>query len=81
MPESGEAQIIDSADSSEVCDILKTMLSNPREHRLAYLLFHCGLKPREIMYFCPQEFSDAGEIYRLRRDIMERLLRNADQLR
>ncbi len=51
------------------------MLPNKREQRLAYLLFHCGLKSREIVRFCPQE----QEIYQLRRIILERVLRNADQ--
>jgi hypothetical protein len=77
----GEPQVEDSTDSGEVWEILQTMLPNVREQRLAYLLFHCGLKPREILHFCPQEFSDVHEIYRLRRNIMERLLRNADRLR
>jgi hypothetical protein len=57
------------------------ILTNPREQRLAYLLFHCGLGPREMIRFCPQEWSDVQEIYRLRRNIMERILRNADHLR
>ena len=79
--EPGEPLVEDSTDSSEVWDILHMILSNPREQRLAYLLFHCGLKPREIIRFCPQEWSDVQEIYRLRRNIMERLVRNADYLR
>ena len=57
------------------------MLSNPREQRVAYLLFHCGLKPREIVRLCPQEWRSTEEIYALRHTIMERLLRNADHLR
>ena len=84
LPETGEArelQAEDTTDRSEVWEVLQTMLSDEREKRLAYLLFHCGLKPREIVRFCPQEFSDIQEIYRMRRSIMERLLRNADQLR
>jgi hypothetical protein len=81
LPEPGEPQMEGSVDDSEVWDILKTMLSSPRERRLTYLFFRCGLKPREIVHFCPREWSDVQEIYRLRRDIMERLLRNADQLR
>jgi hypothetical protein len=71
----------DSTESSKVWDLLKTMLSNARERRLAYLLFHCGLKPREIVRFCPREFSDILEIYHLRCTLMVRLLRNADSLR
>ena len=71
----------DVTDGSEVWEVLQTMLPNEREQRLAYLLFHCGLKSREVVRFCPQEFSDVQEIYRMRRSIMGRLLRNADQLR
>jgi hypothetical protein len=79
--EAGEPYMEDVNGSSEVWETLQTMLPDEREQRLAYLLFHCGLKSREIMRFCPQEWSDVREIYRLRRSIMERLLRNADQLR
>jgi len=79
--EPGEPLVEDSTDNSEVWESLQMILSNPREQRLAYLLFHCGLKPREIIRFCPQEWSDVQEIYRLRRNIMERILRNADHLR
>ncbi len=79
--EPGEPLVEDSSDNSEVRDILQMILSNPREQQLAYLLFHCGLKPREIVRFCSQEWSDVQEIYRLRHNIMERLVRNADHLR
>jgi hypothetical protein len=79
--EPGEPHIEDVTCSREVWDSLKTVLSNPREVRLAYWLFYCGLKPREIMHFCPQEFDDVREVYCLRRTIMERVLRNADLLR
>jgi hypothetical protein len=78
--EPGEPLVEDNIDISEIWDVLHVILSNPREQRLAYLLFHCGLKPREIVRFCPQEWCDVQEIYRLRCTIMVRLLRNADQL-
>lgn len=77
----GEPHVEDQTDSGELWEILQTILPNERERRLAYLLYHCGLKPREIVHFCPQEWSDVQEIYRLRRNIMERVLRNADRLR
>jgi len=51
-----EPLVEDSTENSEVWEILHMILSNPRERRLAYLLFHCGLKPREIVRFCPQEW-------------------------
>jgi DNA-directed RNA polymerase specialized sigma24 family protein len=78
--EPGEPLVEDSIDDNEVWDILHVLLSNPREQRLAYLLFYCGLKPREIVRFCPQEWSTVQEIYRLRCTMMVRLLRVADQL-
>ena len=53
---------------------LQQALHDVREQRLAFLLFNCGLKPREIVSHCPQEFCDLQEIYRLRRHIMDRFL-------
>ena len=76
-----EPHVEETTDNSEVWEILQTMLPDEREKRLAYLSFHCGLKPREIMRFCPGEFSDLQEIYHLRLSIMERVLCNDDQLR
>lgn len=70
----GEPVVEDSMDNGEIWEILQKMLTDVRERRLAYLFFHFGLKPTEIVRFCPQEFNDIDEIYRLRRNIMQRLL-------
>jgi hypothetical protein len=70
----------DHPTSLEVWNRLQVLLISERERRLAYLLYHCGLSPREIVRCCPQEWNDVQEIYRLRHTILERLLRNADQL-
>lgn len=77
----GEPQVEDQVEGPEVWEALQAILPNKREQRLAYLLYHCGLKPREIVRFCSQEWSDIHEIYRLRRNIQERILRNVDKLR
>jgi hypothetical protein len=61
--------------------VIESLLPDRRERRVAYLLFHCGLKPREIVRFCPEEFREVRELYRLKRSIIERLLRNVDRLR
>lgn len=71
----------DRNTSLELWEILQRALPSEREQQLAYLLYHCGLGPREIVQFCPQEWNDVQEIYRLRRNILERLLRQTDQLR
>ncbi len=78
--EPGEAHMEDVTSGSEVWEMVKASLANPREQRLAYLLFHCGLSSREIGRGLPQEWSDVQEITRLRRIIMEQVLCHADQL-
>ena len=81
LPKPGETQGEESTEHSEAWEVLKTMLANPREQRLAYLLFHCGLGPREIIQLCPQEWSSVDEISGLRCIIVGRFLRHADHLR
>jgi hypothetical protein len=61
--------------SHEVWSSLERKLSGARQRRLAYLLFHCALKPGEIVGSCPHEFSDIHEIYSMRRNIIELLSR------
>ncbi|GCE14039.1 hypothetical protein [Tengunoibacter tsumagoiensis] len=84
IPEQGqpnEPQVEDSYHETELWEAIKSLLPGEREQRVAYLLFHCNLKPREIIRYCPQEFQNEEEIYRLKRNIMERILRNTAILR
>lgn len=60
-------------DSQEVWKDLQRTFTNPREQRLAYLLYACDLKPVEIARSFPQEFGDVAEINSLRRAMLERL--------
>jgi hypothetical protein len=68
----------DRLDRSEVWDRLQARLSNRREQRLAYLLYHCGLEPAEIVRCCPQEWSDVHEVVRLRRTIFMQLMKRSE---
>jgi hypothetical protein len=70
----GEPLLEDVTPGAEVWERLQKVLLNACERRLAYLFFHCGFKPGEIVCCCSQEFSDVCEIYALRRTIVERLL-------
>ena len=86
IPENGQAdsglfQAEDSYNQDDWWPIIASILANPRERRVIYLLYHCGLKPREIIQRCPGEFADEQEIYRLTRNGLERLRRNGDTLR
>ena len=71
---------VEESDDSNVWQIIQHMLPDKRERRLAYLLFHCGFKSREIVQLFPKEFSNVQQIYRLHRHIIERLQRNRDRL-
>ena len=86
LPEPGSLYAIELASEDSPCepelwDVIKNLLPAAREQRVAYLLFYCGLKPREIVKFCQDEFPDVREVHRLRRNIVERLLRQADTIR
>ena len=84
LPEQGhpdEPQVEDRYNESELWETIRNLLTNERERRVAYLHFHCNLKPREIIRYCPGEFSNEDEIYRLKRNIMERIMRNIDKIR
>jgi hypothetical protein len=84
FPEPGcsqEPRAADSMDDQSFWNSIQSMLPDEREKRLAYLLYHCGLKPREIVLRCPGEFDDVKDIYRLNHNIVERLRRNSDRLR
>jgi hypothetical protein len=76
-----EEAVEDQVEGSELWEVIRTMLLSERERRLAFLLYPCNLKPREIVRLCPQEFSNVDEIYRLRRNIADRLERGANQIR
>ena len=74
----GESVTAVHGNSDEVWNNMLTLLSDTREQRLAYLLFHCGLKPEEIVHFYPQDFSDVREISSLRLNIIEQVLLNEE---
>jgi hypothetical protein len=75
---SGERYVEGHPKSREVWDWLQARLSSERERRLAYLLYHCGLGPGEIVRCYPQEWSDVHEIARLRRIILAELMNGFD---
>jgi len=81
QPDDPKFEVEDSYHEGELWEVLKELLRSEKEQRAAYLLIHCNLKPREIMRYCPGEFRDESEIYSLRRNIWERIMRNLDKIR
>lgn len=79
-PHEAEERLIQKkAAGSEAWALIQESIHSPREQRLAYLLFHCGLSPREVLQYCSREFDDLHEISHLRYSILEHLLRRTDQ--
>ncbi len=77
-------EVEDLYHEGELWEVLKDILRDVKEPRLvrvAYLLFFCNLKPREIMRNAPNEFASEQEIYSLRRNVWERIMRNTDKIR
>lgn len=62
-----------SDDKRNLWEVLQELLPDIRQQRLAYLLYHCALQPKEIVSSYPHEFSEVHEVYRLRFTILERL--------
>lgn len=84
LPEPGfaeEPMAEDPVDGHVLWDSIQSFLPDERERRIAYLLYYCGLKPREIVTRCSKEFDDVKEVYRLSHNVVERLRRNRDRLR
>lgn len=76
-----EPQASDPDESDELWAAIESLLPEQRDRRLAYLLYYCNLKPREIVHYCHDEFGNVKEVYYLRRNIYDRLMRNRDKLR
>jgi hypothetical protein len=76
VPRAGEPP-----DSRSLWESVQTLLVDERERRIFYLLYCCGLKPREVVMRCSHEFDDVKEVYRLNQNIIERLRRNRSRLR
>lgn len=74
-------QVEDVYLQDEWWKVVESLLENEREGRVLFLLYNSGLKPREIMQFCPGEFESEQEIYRLTRNALDRLRRNKDKIR
>ena len=58
------------AKDVEMWKYIESEISNPRECKIAYLLFLCALKPIEIIESFPDELFDRGEISKIRRSII-----------
>lgn len=78
---SNEPCVEEPPGGENLWESIQALLLNERERRIFYLLYYCGLKPREVVIRCSQEFADVKEIYSMNANIIDRLRRNCDRLR
>jgi DNA-directed RNA polymerase specialized sigma24 family protein len=71
----------ESYDRNELWKSVQAFLTDKHELRVIFLLYYEGLKPKEIVKRCPEEFADEKEVYRLTRRALYRLRQHADILR
>lgn len=81
VAESAEIAVEETYDDDGTWHTIQSLLENAEERQLMYLLYYCGLKPRDIAARFPEQFRDVKEIYRLNHNIIERLRRKRDRLR
>ncbi len=77
LPSPAEQQAQEAANA-ELWAIVEQSLRNDRERTLLSLMFELGLKPSEIQARRPDLFPAATDVYRLWRNVGDRLRRNAD---
>ena len=61
------------SDAHSLWGLIQRLVPDRREQRVAYLLYHCGLKPTEIVRSCSDEFTDTQEVKRLSYSVLEKI--------
>jgi hypothetical protein len=72
------AQVIGRMAGKELWAVIDRELGDPQERLVARLSFVSGLSPREILARHPEKFQDVFDVYRTKRNMIERLRRSAE---
>jgi DNA-directed RNA polymerase specialized sigma24 family protein len=70
------SQVVDRLARRELWDAMDAELQDDNERLVARLSFVAGLSPREILARHPEKFQDAFDVYRTKRNMIERLRRS-----
>jgi hypothetical protein len=81
MPESDittdpSFEVIGRLARRELWATVERELADPTEHLVARLSFIAGLSPREILARHPHRFGDVSDVYRIKRNMIDRLRRS-----
>ena len=72
------AQVIGRMAGRDLWAVIDRELADLQERMVARLSFVSGLSPREILARHPEKFEDVFDVYRTKRNMIERLRRCAD---
>ena len=73
-----EAQVIRRARRQRIWDFITTRLKDKRERIVVVESFASGLKPRQIMEYHQDLFTDVGDVYRIKENFLARLQRDPE---
>jgi hypothetical protein len=73
-----EPVVVDTLATEALWRTVEAELRDESERLVAYLSFVLDLKPSEIVSRHPDRFADAADVYRVKRNVIDRLRRNPD---
>jgi DNA-directed RNA polymerase specialized sigma subunit len=73
-----ERSVVQKLASEELWAAISRELQDEAEKRVVYLSFARDMKPADIAERHPELFKTVADVYRIKRNVIERLRRNAD---
>lgn len=70
--------VVSALAGSALWDVIQAALLDETERQVAYCCFALDLKPREIYERHPDRFGSVDDVYRIKRNLLDRLRRNPD---
>jgi DNA-directed RNA polymerase specialized sigma24 family protein len=73
---SAEASALREMNAKDLWTVIEAACNDEREQLVARLVFKLDLKPRDIAARFPKLFPDVSEVYRVKRNLLDRLRRD-----
>lgn len=73
-----ERTVVSNLAGEELWKVIVSELQDTAEERVAYLSFARDMKPADIAERHPELFKSVADVYRVKRNVIERLRRNAE---
>ena len=73
-----EAEVLDRVSGPDLWAAIERVLTDESERRVIYCSFALEMKPSEIHTRQPELFATVADVYRIKRNAIDRLRRSAD---